>query len=80
MQKSANDDQDIADFAVKEHRSDPERQDVKISERDGDRDMIRVSHGGNRPENQYKRQPPGPGRAYIRPEKSLKDHCAAQAA
>ena len=76
MQKRANNDQAIADLAAKEHRSDTERQDIKISERNVDRDVIRVSHGGDGPENQHKRQPSWPGRAGIRPEQRLQDHCA----
>ena len=80
MQKRANNDQAVADFAAKEHRSHSERQDVKISERYGGRDVIRVSYGGNGPEDQQKRQPPGPSCAYIPPEKWPKDHGITQIA
>ena len=65
MKQNTNGDEAIADFLAQEYRADGEREYVEVAERNRVNKVVCISHGGDRPNHKYQREPRRPTRGRI---------------
>src|ERR1700675_3199092 len=57
VQQDTSHDEEITEFSAQKNRAYAKREDVEVGKRNRNSEMVRIGDGGNRPQDQYQRQP-----------------------